>query len=108
MRMHGICVIRCDERFSAHGASGSERAIMSAIDLTMARSWFGTKSVIDLADYDANSNVIYVGYAPQGALSSDTKWIIYKLSYDGSNRYTGSVVSAFNSIWDNRTTIAYS
>lgn len=81
---------------------------MSGLDLTMARSWFGTKQLIDHVDYDVNSNAVYIGYAPAGSSDADAKWLVYKFTYDGSNRYTGSNVSAFNSIWNNRATLVYS
>ena len=63
---------------------------------------------IDRIAYDASSNVEYIGIAPQGTATSEAKWRIAKLSYDGSNRYTGSLISAPDQIWDNRTSVTYS
>jgi hypothetical protein len=81
---------------------------MSFIDISMFRTSIGSRLVIDKVDYDADSNAIYLGYAPAGSLTSEPKWLIYKNSYDGSNRYIGCTVSPHGSIWDNRaTTVTY-
>ena len=63
-------------------------------------------------EYDGNSLLIYVGQALTGSLTSEPKWAIQKLSYDGN----GNLVSvlwangdySYCYIWDNRTTYPYS
>lgn len=75
---------------------------MSVSDQAATRNYLGVKFQIDKVDYDANSNAIYIGIAPIGSLTSEARWIIYKLAYDSSSRYTGSLCSGLNAIWDNR------
>lgn len=59
-------------------------------------------SVSDYSDPD------YQGYAPPGIKTSEAAWIIYKYSFDSSQRVTLRQV-AVKSIWDNRTTsVVYS
>jgi hypothetical protein len=57
------------------------------------------------------SQPVYIGWAPTGALTSDAKWSIRKLSYDGSNRVTNiqyaSGDTGFKKIWDNRASYTY-
>jgi len=65
--------------------------------------------------YDANSNVLYEGWAVPGALTSAAVWIIATHEYDASNRITatlwaqttGSPPADFDQIWDNRTSLTY-
>jgi len=63
-------------------------------------------------DYDASNNPIYVGRASQGTAKASAGWQIRKLSFDANNnvtdvQYAGGV-SAFNAIWNNRVSLAYS
>lgn len=64
------------------------------------------------AAYDASSNVEYLGYALPGSATSSPVWLIKKMSYDVSNRFTGSTFadgnSEFDNIWDNRASLTYS
>lgn len=61
-----------------------------------------------LLAYDGSNNLIYIGIAPRGKLTSDSMWVIWKLSYDGSNNLITVQTSSEYSIWDNRaTTVTY-
>lgn len=60
-----------------------------------------------LLDYDVNDNLIYVGIAPRGKLTSESEWKIWKLAYTGTN-LTSVKTSLDNSTWDGRTTLTYS
>lgn len=60
-------------------------------------------------DYDAGNLLIYSGIAPQGAATSDAKWLIQKYTYDGANNLTSIKTSKENVVWDNRaTSVTYS
>ena len=43
---------------------------MSISSEAVARNYFGNKLLRHKVDYDANSNLIYEGFAPYGALTS--------------------------------------
>lgn len=60
-----------------------------------------------LLDYDASGNLIYVGIAPRGKLTSDAFWTIWKLSYDANNNLTSVQTSLEFQIWDNRASGTY-
>jgi len=50
---------------------------------------------------------VYAGTAPGGTKTSSNIWIIYKYTYDSSNRCT-AINIAKDAIWDNRdTTVVY-
>lgn len=68
---------------------------------------FAPDLFIDKVDYDGSGNVLYVGIAPRGSAVSAAKWMIAKLAYDGSNRYTGSTLAGPDATWDNRATETY-
>lgn len=61
-------------------------------------------------EYTGN-NAIYIGRANPGALTSEAKWQIYKLAYDGSGNMTtmrwADKTDDFIKIWDNRATYNY-
>ena len=63
-------------------------------------------------DYDASGNLIYLGKAPVGKLTSESFWQIKKLAYDASANLTSITWSggkpSFESVWDNRTGFTYS
>lgn len=60
----------------------------------------------------AGNLVLYAGRADPGATSSEAKWQIYKLTYDGNDNVTdikwASGDLLFNKIWDNRASYIYS
>lgn len=60
--------------------------------------------------YDASGNTEYIGYALPGTSKASPKWLIKKLTYDGSNRVTevqfANGVIAFDQIWDNRASVS--
>lgn len=59
-------------------------------------------------DYQGGTNVVYIGFAVSGSLTSEPKWIICKFIYDASSNVTQIDVAPENSIWDNRTSLTYS
>jgi hypothetical protein len=67
---------------------------------------YGTRIPQRKGDYDASGNLIYQGFADSGIATSQARWLIIKHAYDASNNWTGSQ-TAFNAIWDNRTTTTY-
>lgn len=70
------------------------------------RSGFGDSLAFipaEMYDYDASSNMIYYGIAPQGLPITVAGWIVTKYTYDGSNRLTQTQVLQ-NIAWSNRTT----
>lgn len=81
-------------------------------------SAFGAKMVVEpmpaafnsqkRMDYDVRTddNPVYVGFNHRGAASSDTNWVLQKLTYDASDRIT--LVQVSTNSWDNRTTTTYS
>jgi hypothetical protein len=62
-------------------------------------------------DYDGGTNPIYIGLAAPGALTSEAKWLIKKLTFDGSNNPTAikfaNGSSNFDQIWADRASITY-
>ena len=61
---------------------------------------------IVLRDYDGSNNMIYIGIAPRGSVSSDSAWLIRKFIYTGSN-LTSETTSPPNSIYDDRASLTY-
>lgn len=62
-------------------------------------------------DYDGSSNLIYVGTAVPGTLTSAASWLIKKLTYSGSNLTQVTFpngVATYTNIWDNRVSLTYS
>lgn len=62
-------------------------------------------------DYDGGTNPIYIGKAVPGSLTSEAKWQIQKLTFDGNNNPTSILfpgTAEFNQIWDNRASLTYS
>lgn len=59
------------------------------------------------ADYVARTDgqPVYLGYAPKTAATSESVWIIYKFTYDGSNQMT--VRKSAYGIWDDRASLTY-
>lgn len=56
-----------------------------------------------LLDYSAGTNPIYIGYASQGALTSQSVWFIIKITWDANNNPT-VIKSVNNAVWDDRAT----
>jgi hypothetical protein len=58
-------------------------------------------------DYDVRTdeNPVYVGYNIRGAATSDSTWVLQKISYDGSNRVT--LVQIATGSWDDRASVTY-
>lgn len=63
-------------------------------------------------DYDGSGNQIYIGWAQPGSVTSATVWRIMQQTFNGSGQPTDikwpSASTAFNYVWDSRTTYAYS
>lgn len=63
-------------------------------------------------DYDASSNLLYLGKAVIGSLTSAVVWQIRKFTVDVSSNLISilwaSGNDSFDKIWDNRTTYVYS
>lgn len=59
------------------------------------------------ADYDGRTDgqPVYLGFALRTAATSDSVWIIYKFTYDGSDQMTTRKVAY--GIWDNRASLTY-
>jgi hypothetical protein len=72
-----------------------------------------TASVISddqvLMDYAGrtDSQPVYIGVAAKGVATSEDKWFVVRLEYDGSNRMTVKKSSPARSIWDNRAILTY-
>jgi hypothetical protein len=81
---------------------------------SFASKVFGTNSSFQLQffpqvlyEYDGSNNLIYVGLAPRGALTSDAIWIIWNLTYTSGN-LTSQKSSIPKVKWDDRaTTVTY-
>ena len=66
-------------------------------------------------EYDANSNLIFKGFARPGALTSASVWQIAKLTYLNGNvimiqwpiNNVGAASNDYEFIWDNRNTYTY-
>jgi hypothetical protein len=58
--------------------------------------------------YDIQSLVIYIGSAPQGALTSEPVWIIKKVILDASGAPISTEWSSDSAIWNNRSIEIYS
>lgn len=60
----------------------------------------------------SGDNVIYIGKADPGTATSEAKWSIQKLTYDGSNHCTdiqwADGTNVFDKVWDSRTSYSYS
>lgn len=72
----------------------------------------GTIPYTELFDYVGGTNVIYLGAANPGSLSSAAVWQIRKYTYDVNNNVTSiqyaSGSGSFNQVWDNRASLIYS
>jgi hypothetical protein len=78
---------------------------------------FGAKMVMEpmppaaytqkFLDYDVrtDSNPVYVGFNFRGAATSDTNWVLQKLTYDASSRVT--IVQIAIDSWDNHASATY-
>lgn len=55
--------------------------------------------------YDGSGNAQYVGYAPTGLAEGTDGWLLFKYTYDGSNRCTQKDVAYGN--WTARTGYTY-
>lgn len=58
----------------------------------------------------ATSTVMYVGYAPEGTLTSEAQWQIARLSEPTSGNLSKTFAnrtSAFDKVWDDRATYTY-
>ena len=65
-----------------------------------------------LMDYDASTNLIYLGKAEIGTATATAAWQIKKFAYDASSNLTSVKWAggneAFGGIWDNRASLSYS
>lgn len=63
-------------------------------------------------DYVGGTDPIYIGLANGGTATTEAKWQIKKLAYDGSNNLTSILAASgtteFNQVWDNRASLSYS
>ncbi len=63
-------------------------------------------------DYDGGANPIYIGLATPGTATSTARWLIKKLTFDGSDNPTAIKFANgspnFDQIWDDRASISYS
>jgi YD repeat-containing protein len=93
---------------------------------TDANFVFNQNSGLDMAfqgDYSGGTNLIYKGFARPGTATTDSRWQIAKLAYDGNNnitsitwpnaiagvpKSTGSGSNDFIFQWSQRTTYTYS
>lgn len=61
-------------------------------------------------DFNGGENPIYIGLAAPGSLTSEAKWQIKKITYDGSNpteiKFADGSPS-FNQIYDDRASLTY-
>ena len=55
--------------------------------------------------YDGSGNCIYIGYAPTGLDEGVDGWLLWKLTYDGSNQCTAIDIAYGN--WTARTGYTY-
>jgi len=64
------------------------------------------------AEYDASNNIIYLGYAAPGTLTSTAGWQIRTMTYDVSNNATQvnfpSGRNDYDYVWDDRAVYTYS
>lgn len=62
-------------------------------------------------EYDASNNPIYIGKASSNTATSQAKWQIQKLTYDGSSNLTDTQwadgTDDFTKIWDSRISYTY-
>ena len=63
--------------------------------------------LISMVGYDGSGIATYIGFAFQGSATSEAKWRIEKLTYDGSGNYTGSTYSQADQVWDDRASLTY-
>jgi len=56
-------------------------------------------------DYASGTDPVYVGMADHGVTSSQSSWLIKKITYDGSDITLIQVAN--NVAWDSRTTALY-
>ena len=86
---------------------------MDVISFLRARGkqWAYTRYIKEKFSYTAGGLLEYIGFAPGPAATSDAAWIIWKLTYDGSNRLTDAqmadVGDADGVAWDDRATSTY-
>lgn len=63
-------------------------------------------------DYDANSNLVYIGKAVVGTAKSAALWQIKKLTYNASSNLTdiahANGSETFEYVWNDRATYSYS
>lgn len=100
----------------AGGANGTVLRVVEANDSAVTVAAQGIR--IDAApytlvlEYDGTNNPIYIGKASQGSLKSAAAWQIRKLTWDGSSNVTDIQFAngspAYNAIWNNRGSFAYS
>ena len=78
----------------------------------MSITSFSSEGVTTKIDYDGGTNAIYIGECMPGTATSNTKWRIKKLTYDGNNNVTdikwaNSEAIKFTVEWDLRTGYSY-
>lgn len=119
--MHSVCVL--SGRWPFYMSSNHTGNVQPAIDREehfhpFGDTNFGAKMVIEpfpagsftqkRLDYDVRTddNPVYVGFNVREKGTSDERWIIQKLTYDGSDRVT--LIQIAIDSWDNRSTATYS
>jgi YD repeat-containing protein len=67
---------------------------------------------IQRLDYDGSGNLIYLGIAHPGELSTQAVWQIRKFAYDGSGNLLSMLYAngskKFDQVWDDRAGLTYS
>ena len=66
-------------------------------------------------EYDGSDNLIYAGYARPGATEGESVWLLFKMTYSGSNlteikwpiNADGGVSSDYEFSWTDRATYTY-
>lgn len=59
----------------------------------------------------SGSNPVYIGYALPGTASGESKWLIFKHTFDGNGNMTSKYAAdgefIFNKAWDDRASYTY-
>lgn len=88
---------------------------VSAAEAQENENLLSAKRVVDIpsnmqmfCDYDVRTDTqpIYIGWAPKALAAGTDGWLLYKFTYDGSNRVTSRQIAYGN--WTGHTTASYS
>lgn len=67
---------------------------------------------VTLLDYNSGTLPVYIGQANADTATSEAKWQIKKLTYDGNDNVTSILAAGgtldFNQVWDDRASLSYS